>query len=117
MKMRSINKTYVNRFIESMENDYKEWKMSHYEGPGVSWTEYHSPDYENENGRVSFGFSFNDTGAWINGHFSWSLPLYVAFNPFSKVFWRFRKAKSDLKLYLQSKELEEYMKILNSVVE
>ena len=114
MNEKKINRMLVDRFICSMENDYQNWRMTHCGGgPGWYWTEYHSPEYENENGRISFGFSLNHTGAWIDGHFNWSTPFQ---NPFGKKFWRFRRAKLKMVEYLQNKEEQEYLQKLNSVI-
>jgi hypothetical protein len=113
MKKEEIDKLYINKFIQSMENDYERWKMNHCVGVDWAWTEYHSPNYENEEGRVSFGFSLNHDGAWINGHFQWSKTLL---NPFSKTFWRFLSAKRKMKSYLKSKEKQEYLQKLNSII-
>ncbi len=113
MKKNEIDRMYMSRFIESMETDYMNWKMTHCAGPGMSWTEYHSPDYANENGRVSFGWSLNHEGAWVDGYFSWSAPFL---NPFSKTFRRFKKARKFMKNYLQEKEIKEYREKLKSVI-
>ncbi len=113
MKKKETDKLYLDKFIQSMENDYEKWKMNHCGGAGWSWTEYHSPNYENENGRVSFGFSLNHTGAWIDGFFNWSKPLL---NPFSKTFWRFLSAKHKMKSHLKNKEKQEYLQKLNNII-
>jgi hypothetical protein len=113
MKMNEIDWMYVSRFIESMETDYMKWKMDHCAGAGMSWTEFHSPEYENENGKVSFGWSLNHDGAWVNGCFSWPTPFL---NPLLKTFWRFRKARKFLKNYLEEKEVKEYREKMKSVI-
>lgn len=113
MTEKEINKMYIDRFIDSMETDYQNWKITHCAGAGWSWTEYYSPDYKNENGRVSFGFSLNYNGAWVDGHFNWRKPFL---NPFSKTFWRFRNAKRKMIEYLQNKEEQEYLQKLNDII-
>jgi hypothetical protein len=115
MTRKEINQMYMQRFIASLENDFQNWKMTHCGGggPGYYWTEYHSPSYENENGRVSFGFSLNHEGAWVDGTFNWSVPFL---NPFSKTFWRYRKATGEMKKWLQDKEEQEYLQKLNKII-
>ena len=115
MTTKQTNELYVQRFIHSLENDYQNWKMKHCAGPGLAWTEFHSPDYTNDNGRISFGFSLCNNGAWIDGYFRWSLPLSTT-NPFTKTFWRFRKATRQMKRYLRNIEHQEYLAKLNSVI-
>jgi hypothetical protein len=115
MTRKEINQMYMQRFIASLENDFQNWEMMHCGGggPGYYWTEYHSPSYENENGRVSFGFSLSHEGAWVDGTFNWSVPFL---NPFSKTFWRYRKATSEMKKWLQDKEEQEYLQKLNKII-
>ena len=116
MKEKQIDKLYIDRFIDSMENDYENWKMNHYAGPGMSWAEFHSPTYEKENGgRLSFGWSSNHIGAWVNGYFSWKIPFAVL-NPFNPIFWKFRRAEKRMKNYLRSKEKELYLDNLKNVL-
>ena len=114
MTDKQTNDKYIEKFIESMENDFKSWKMNHCAGPGMSWTEYHSPEYSSENGRVSFGFSLTNHGAWVNGYFRWNLPMM---NPFSKRSRRFRKAKRNMEKYLNSEEHRQYLNDLNAVID
>jgi hypothetical protein len=115
MTEKELNQIYLDRFINSMENDYEAWTMKHCAGPGMAWTEYHSPDYRNVIGRLSFGFSLCNSGAWVDGYFRWSLPVSVS-NPFTKVFWRFRSAQRTMKSYLKDKEKREHLEKLNSVI-
>ena len=114
MKKKETDRLYLDKFIQSMENDYEKWKAVRHNSLSGSWIEYHSPDYENENGRVSFGFCLTATGAWVDGFFQWRLPWL---NPFSKSFWRFRRAKQKIKSYLQHKEQQAYLQKLNSVID
>jgi hypothetical protein len=113
MEKKQVDKLYINKFIQSMENDYERWEMNHCAAVDWSWTEYHSPNYENEEGRVSFGFSLNHIGAWIDGYFQWSKPIL---NPFSKTFWRFRKAVRKMKAHLRAKEKQEYLQKLMGII-
>jgi len=116
MTKANINRVYVMRFILSMENDYKNWKMNHCAGPGMAWTEYHSPDYANEYGRVSFGFSLCHNGAWVDGYFKWNIPMWALYNPFTTTMWRFHKAERRMKSYLKSEEQRLYLEKLNQVI-
>jgi hypothetical protein len=113
MKKKEVDKLYIDKFIQSMENDFERWKMNHCGAADGDWTEYHSPAYENEEGRVSFGFSLNHTGAWIDGYFQWSKPLL---NPLDKTFWRFRKAARKMKAHLRNKEKQEHLQKLMGII-
>lgn len=120
MNKKTIDKIYLQRFMESMENDYEKWTITHCAGAGLSWTEYSSPDYhspDTENGgsnRISFGFSLNHTGAAINGIWSWEIPFSVI-NPFTKTFWSFRKARIKMQRFLREKEKNEYLNNLEKI--
>lgn len=113
MTEKELNVAYLEKFINSMETDYKNWKINHCAGPGMAWTEYHSPDYAKESGRISFGFSLCNDGAWVDGHFRWRLPII---NPFTKMYWRFRRAERKMKKYLRDEEKRQYLEKLNSVL-
>lgn len=43
-----INNFYVSRMIDSLEQDYKNWKCITFCGMDGSWYEYRSPDYTNQ---------------------------------------------------------------------
>ena len=113
MNSKQLNEQYIERFIGSMETDFEQWKMTHHDSIGWSWTEFHSPDYENESGRLSFGFSLNHHGAWVDGFFRWSLPML---NPLTKTYWRFRRAKNRMMEFHHNEEEKEHIKKLKSVL-
>jgi len=54
-----VDVLYFDKFIESLENDYKFWTMRPCAGgAGHSWTEFQSPDYANGTGnKISFAFT------------------------------------------------------------
>jgi len=107
MTKKEINKQYIERFIDSMENDFEQWKMNVYSGMEGNFYEYRSPDYHNEAGtRISFGFGTSASGAWIDGHLSWRLPLL---SPFTKNYWRFKRAERKVKSFLINKDHQEYL--------
>lgn len=121
MNKKAIDKIYLQRFIESMENDYQKWTMTHCSGADWSWTEYHSPDYhspDKEKGgsnRISFGFSLNHAGAASNGVWNWEVPFSVI-NPFTHTFWRFRKAQNKMRSFLKNKEKLEHLQKLEKAL-
>ena len=114
MKSKEINDIYIEKFIDSMENDFEKWQMNIYSGMDGSFFEYHSPDYHNEAGtRLSFGFGSCSTGAWIDGNLSWRLPFM---NPFTKRYWRFKRAERKVKSFLINKHhLEHLTKLKQSI--
>lgn len=40
---KEIDSYYISRMIDSLEKDYDEWKITHCEGPGMSWTDFNGP--------------------------------------------------------------------------
>lgn len=107
MTEKEINDMYIEKFIDSMENDFEKWQMRIYSGMDGSFYEYHSPDYNNAAGtRISFGFGSCATGAWIDGHLSWRIPFL---NPFKKRCWRFKRAEQKVKSFLINKDRQEYL--------
>ena len=121
MNKKAIDKIYLQRFLESMENDYEKWTMTHCAGADWSWTEYYSPDYHSpdaEKGgsnRVRFGFSLNHVGAALNGVWNWEIPFSVL-NPFTRTFWRFRKAQNKMRSFLKNKEKLEHLEKLEKAL-
>ena len=110
----TINNFYFSRFIDSLEQDYEQWKIQHTGGgDGWTWTEYHSPTYKNKNGeRLQFSFTLNGTGAYVNGQMSWYVGFGGRFNIFSARTRRFKKASAKMKSYLNKRERQEYNKKL-----
>jgi hypothetical protein len=121
MNKKEIDKIYLQRFMESMENDYEKWTMTHCAGADWSWTEYHSADYHSPdtekggNNRVRFGFSLNHVGAALNGVWNWEIPFSVL-NPFSRNFWRFRKARNKMTSFLENREKLEHLQKLEKAL-
>ncbi len=124
MTKKETDKMYIDLFIQSMENDFEQWKMTSYAGLEGLWVEYRSPHYETgafsqrfgtpqvENSRFSFGFS-SSVGAWINGHFAWRKPFLI---PLSKTHLRFVKAERKMKRYLQEQEKLKHLEKLNRAI-
>ncbi len=112
MTQKEMDNLYVERFIHSMENNYKDWTMTICSGMDGSWNEYRSPEYTNENGRISFGMGMCNTGAWIDGLFRWGLPFSVLTNPFDKRFWRYKKAERKMKRWLKAEQKRKYLEEL-----
>ena len=112
-----INNYYVSRMIDSLEKDYDKWEMKHCSGADWSWTEYHGPEYKNEEGRrIRFAFTLNYNGAYVDGRMRWSIPFMVRFNPFSYQGRRLKKAAKRMKSHLRGKEKKEQLeKLMNSL--
>lgn len=116
MTDKEVNEKYILKFIESLEKDYPNWKMTVMSGMDGTISEYRSPDYANDGNTISFGAGSCNTGAWINGRYRWTLPGSVLFNPFNKHFWRYGKAFHNMKTYHKRKAHEEYLEELKSVL-
>jgi hypothetical protein len=118
LSKKQVDNYYVSRMIDSLENDYDKWKITHCGGgPGMFWTEYHGPEYENsEKNRISFAYTLNSTGAYINGRIRWTVPIRITANPFSYQGRRLRKAYKKMKAHLEIKEEKERLNnLMNSL--
>lgn len=110
MTKTEIDNQYIDRFISSMENDKLDWTISISAGMEGTFYDYRSPGYTNEAGvKTTFGFGSFSNGVWIDGHFYWSVPLL---NPFTKRFWRFRRAKAEVQRHLKSELQKKYLETL-----
>jgi hypothetical protein len=107
--MNNIDKMYMDRFIKSMTEDFKKWKMLVFHGMDGSIVEFRSPKYGKN---VVFGFESGMQGVWINDNYSWSVPKSVLLSPFNKYFWSYRGAKRKLRKYLTSERTAAYNKKL-----
>lgn len=105
-----INKIYIQKLIDSLELDYKDWKIEQYDGMCGSWLEYTSPEYVNDDGeKIVFCFTLNGDGAYINGYRSWTIPFYViGLYPFSKLSRKFFKLSRIMKKFLKENKKAEY---------
>jgi hypothetical protein len=117
LSKKEIDNYYVSRMIDSLEKDYDKWKITHCEGPGMAWTEYHGPEYENqEKNRISFAYTLNYTGAYINGRIGWTVPIMIISNPFSYQGRRLKKAYRKMKAHLERREEKERLNhLMNSL--
>jgi hypothetical protein len=114
---RQIDNLYFDKLINSLEKDYKNWKHTRHGGAGWSWSEWFSPIYENENGQtITFGFTLNYNGAYINGRLGWVVSFLQAYNIFSpttyKFWWLIRRMKKHL---LQIERENHLEKLKNSL--
>ena len=107
MDSKTIDNFYFSRFIDSLELDVDKWVMIGMGGcDGSSWNEFHGPEYKNEqNERIQFAFTLNDTGAYVNGYMSWNIPFL---NPFSSTCRRFIKSSRKMKKITFKKAEAEY---------
>lgn len=113
----TVDGWYVSRLIDSLENDYERWEMKHCAGYDQSWTEYHSPEYKNGNGkRLRFADTLNWFGAYVDGTWSWDIPLKYRWNIFDSRMWRLRKAFREMKKYHIEKEKRKHLnKLVDSL--
>lgn len=116
LTMKEINEKYVNRIIESLENDKELWKREVICGMGGCFVDYYSPKYPTKDGGT---LSFSDMGfvsAHINGVLAWEISFWMYRNPFNKKSSRLRKAMNEMRKYLIEKDEEKYMdKLTNSI--
>lgn len=116
-----IDNFYFSRFIDSLEQDYKEWSNSHFGDSLVSseysYSYYHSKTYVNDK-KISLTFSLSSNGfvAYIGKFNQWKMPFMFRYNIFSHRTRRFRKAFNEMKKYvnneLKTKKLNMLMDAL-----
>ena len=117
LTMKEINEKYVNRIIESLENDKELWEREVMCGMGGCFVDYYSPKYSTKDGGT---LSFSDkeyVSAHIDGRIAWSVPFWVYHNPFSDKSRRLRRALDTMKIYLINKNDNEYKDKLNKSIE
>ena len=116
LTMKEINERYVNRIIESLENDKELWTREVMCGMGGCFVDYYSPKYLTKNGGT-LSFSDKETlSAHIDGKIAWSVPFWMYHNPFSKKSLRLRKAVQEMVKYLIDKDDEKHRnKLTNSI--
>lgn len=117
LTMKEINEKYVNRIIESLENDKELWEREVMCGMGGCFVDYYSPKYPTKDGGT---LQFSDkeyAKAHIDGKPAWSVPFWMYNNPFSKKSLRLRKAMDTMRVFLIDKNDKEYKDKLNKAIE
>jgi hypothetical protein len=117
LTMKEINDKYINRIIESLENDKELWEREVMCGMDGCFTDYYSPKYPTTNGET---LSFSDKyfiSAHINGRMTWSIGFWNYNNPFSKRASRLRKAIQEMVKYHIEKSNSEYKEKLTKSIE
>ena len=116
LTMKEINEKYVNRIIESLENDKELWEREVMCGMGGCFVDYYSPKYPTKDGGT---LSFSDkeyVSAHIDGKMVWSIPFWMYHNPFSDKSRRLRRALDTMRVYLIDKDNQKYRdKLLKSI--
>lgn len=116
LTMKEINEKYVNRIIESLENDKELWTREVMCGMGGCFVDYYSPKYPTTDGGT---LSFSDkeyVSAHIDGRIAWSVPFWMYHNPFSDKSRRLRRALDTMRVYLIDKDNQKYRdKLLKSI--
>ena len=117
LTMNEINEKYVNRIIESLENDKELWTREVMCGMGGCFVDYYSPKYPTTDGGT---LSFSDkeyVSAHIDGRIAWSVPFWMYHNPFSDKSRRLRRALDTMRVFLINKNDNEYKNKLNKSIE
>ena len=108
LTMKEINERYVNRIIESLENDKEFWTREVMCGMGGCFVDYYSPKYPTKNGGT-LSFSDKETlSAHIDGKIAWSVPFWLYLNPFSNKSRRLRRAMDTMVVYLIDKDAQKH---------
>ena len=116
LTMNEINEKYVNRIIESLENDKELWTREVMCGMGGCFIDYYSPKYPTTDGGT---LSFSDkecVSAHIDGRMAWCIPFWMYHNPFSNQSRRLRRAMDVMRVYLIEKDVQERLEKLNKSV-
>jgi hypothetical protein len=117
LTMKEINEKYVNRIIESLENDKELWTREVMCGMEGCFVDYYSPKYSTKDGGT---LSFSDkkyVSAHIDGQIAWSVPFWMYHNPFSNKSRRLRRALDTMRVYLIDKDVQKRLEKLNKSVE
>ena len=117
LTMKEINERYVNRIIESLENDKELWEREVMCGMDGCFVDYYSPKYSTKDGGT---LSFSDkhfVSAHIDGRIAWSVSFWMYNNPFSDKSRRLRKAMNDMRVYLIEKDAQERRDKLSKSIE
>jgi hypothetical protein len=117
LTMKEINEKYVNRIIESLENDKELWEREVMCGMGGCFVDYYSPKYPTKDGGTLQFSDKNLAKAHIDGKPAWSVPFWMYNNPFSKKSLRLRKAMDTMRLFLIEKDVQERLEKLNKSIE
>ena len=116
LTMKEINDRYVNRIIESLENDKELWTREVMCGMGGCFVDYYSPKYPTKDGGT---LQFSDkeyAKAHIDRKPAWEIPFWMYHNPFSSKSKRLRKAMNDMRVYLNEKDVQKHKdKLTNSI--
>ena len=116
LTMKEINEKYVNRIIESLENDKELWEREVMCGMGGCFVDYYSPKYPTKNGGT---LQFSDkeyAKAHIDGKPAWEIPFWMYHNPFSSKSKRLRKVMNGMRVYLNEKDAQKHRdKLTNSI--
>ena len=117
LTMKEINERYVNRIIESLENDKELWTREVMCGMGGCFVDYYSPKYPTKNGGT-LSFSDKETlSAHIDGKIAWSVPFWLYLNPFSNKSRRLIRAMDRMVVYLIDKDAQKHRDKLSKSIE
>ena len=116
LTMKEINERYVNRIIESLENDKEFWTREVMCGMGGCFVDYYSPKYLTKNGGTLQFSDKEDAKAHIDGKPAWEIPFWMYHNPFSNRSRRLRRAMDTMRVYLNEKDAQKRRdKLTNSI--
>ena len=117
LTMKEINERYVNRIIESLENDKELWEREVMCGMDGCFVDFYSPKYPTTN-EGTLSFSDRDyVSAYIDGKFAWEIPFWMYHNPFSNQSRRLRRAMDVMRVYLIEKDAQERKDKLSKSIE
>jgi hypothetical protein len=108
LTMKEINDKFVNRIIESLENDKELWTREVMCGMGGCFVDYYSPKYTTKNGGT---LQFSDkeyAKAHIDGKPAWEIPFWMYHNPFNSKSKRLRKVMNGMRVYLNEKDAQKH---------
>ncbi len=117
LTMKEINEKYVNRIIESLENDKELWTREVMCGMSECFVDYYSPKYKNTSGDIIMFSDKEFAGVHIDGMLAWTIGFWDYHNPFSDRSSKLRKAMREMKQYLIIKDEEERLSKLKKSIE
>jgi hypothetical protein len=111
----------LEKLIHSLENEPNRWQRKSCGAAGESWTEWHGPEElifsTTPPSRLSFSYTYQGLGAYMDGCFRWRIGFWDWWNPISKRSSRLRKAFRNMQQVIyaaeQAETLERYNIFIN----
>lgn len=112
-----IDNLIIQKWIYSLENDYKRWERKSCGTMDGTYTRWDSPKYKSKN-ENTFSFSY-ETGSYstsINGVIRHRIPLKIRMNPFHSDMKRIRDGMKGVKNHTDRKNGLKYEALITTTM-